>query len=55
LPVAVPGAAVSPGTSTWSLVNAPGITEKAALVPRANVGGSFVWVAVRRTSVSAFE
>ena len=32
LPVVVPGAAVSPGTSTWSLANAVALTLKAALV-----------------------
>src|SRR5664280_3274455 len=31
LPVVVPGAAVSPGTSTWSLANAPALTVNAAL------------------------
>ncbi len=33
LPLAVPGAAVSPGTSTCSFVKAPALTENAALVP----------------------
>src|SRR5258708_39537432 len=32
LPLAVPGAAVSPGTSNWSLARAPAFTEMAGLV-----------------------
>ncbi len=32
LPVAVPGAAVSPGTSNCSFANAPGLTVKEVLV-----------------------
>src|SRR5262245_9711372 len=36
LPLAVPGAAVSPGTSNWSLVNAPGLTLMLPLVLEVN-------------------
>ena len=32
LPVAVPGAAVSPGSRIWSFANAPGLTVVAGLV-----------------------
>src|SRR2546425_6200185 len=33
LPVAEPGAALSPGTSNWNLANAPALTVTLALVP----------------------
>jgi hypothetical protein len=32
LPVALPGAAVSPGSSSWSFVKAPGLTVVAGLL-----------------------
>jgi len=40
LPVAVPGAAVSPGTSSCSLVKAPGLIVTLALVAGGQAGGA---------------
>ena len=55
LPVSVRGAATSPGTSTWSLVNVPARTVNGALVPDASGDMPLVRVAVRLTPVSALE
>ena len=55
LPEAVRGAATSPGTSTWSLVNVPATTVKGALLPGASGDMPLVRVAVRMTPLSALE
>ena len=52
-PVAVPGAAVSPGTSIWSFENEPAFTVKGLLVPEAREPDPPVFVAVILTPVSA--
>jgi hypothetical protein len=55
LPEAVPDAAISPGTTTWSFAKVPATTVKAALEPDASGDMPLVRVAVSRTPVSAFE
>ena len=43
------------GVATTSLVGAPRVTVKVALVPAARAGVPLVWVAVRETPASATE
>src|SRR5881296_1027235 len=51
LPGAVPGAAVSPGTSSWSLVKAPALTVTFALVLAVRAEAASVAVTVRVPAV----
>jgi hypothetical protein len=43
LPLAVPGAAVSPGTSNWSLLNRTDAERRAYRIAQARAGGVVVW------------
>ncbi len=54
LPLAVPGAAVSPGSRSWSLLTGPGSTEKLELGSAVAIAGAVAEVADRAT-VSALR